>query len=243
MAGKAQKAITNEQFDQIVLEVYEYVKHGKLSEMRVKGVARELVAKLDDDHGLMFTDARYPGEGRPIKEDTMYERVKSIVVNWRKYLAPQMETLLIEAAYLQALKAKENPASFKTAASVIMPPRSEDDGTEPPLSPRSKSILRRGREGMGATIRFGKDYRPLTTGDNGHECADTVHLVADGHGLGDEPESQDITIEMVSFRDDRVVHGVHEGPDNTDGSVVPDTEIPPEDPVDNDSGDDMGSTE
>lgn len=231
MASEAQKAITDEQFDQIVLEVYEYVKSGKLSEMRVKGVARELVKKLDDDGKLMFTDARYPGEGRPIKEDTMYERVKSVVVNWRKYVAPLMETLLIEAAYQQARKAKENPAAFKTAASVIMPLERTDDN-KPAISPGAVTILQ--RPGMGTAVCVGQGARVESVRDEGHECPDTVHPVADG-------QREDITVEVVSLGHDKSVYGVHEGADTPTRPIVPDTEMAPEDTVDDDGGADIRS--
>ncbi len=242
MASEAQKVISDEQFDQIVLEVYEYVKSGKLSKMRVKGVADDLIKKLDDDGKLMFHDARYPGEYRPINRETMYGRVNPIVVNWRKYLVPLMTPLLVEALHQQTLKAKDNPASFKTVAAIIMPPESANE-SEPPVSPRSEAILQRGEDGMESTISIGKDHHAGKAGDNGHECADTVHSVADGHGLGDKPESQNIPTEVVSLRDDRVVHGVHEGADTAHGSIVSYSPFPLEDTVDNNGGDDMGTPE
>ena len=231
MAAEYQKAISDEQFDLIVLEVYEYVKSGKLSKMRVKGVARELVTRRDEDGELIFYDARCKGERIPVVEATMYDRVKSIVVNWRKYIAPLMETLLIEATYQQALKAKDNPTSFKTAAEMIVPKDSGADEDKPALPPRVVAILQQAP--VGTTIVIGAHNDAQGTGDTGHERPDTVHSLADG-------QRQDTTIETIPSGHDKSVHGVHEGDDTAQGSAVPDTPVPLENAVDNDSRGSVG---
>ena len=145
-----------------------------------------------------------------------------------------MELLLIEATYQQALKAKDNPTAFKTAASVIMPQVSDNDGTKPALSSRTIAILQ--REPVETNIHIGQGNVAEGLGDKGHEGADRVHPVADG-------QRQDITFETLPSGHDTVVYGVHEGGDSAQGSAVPDTEVPPQDPVDNDSGNGMGALE
>ena len=228
-----QPAFSEEHMNMLVLEVYEYVKNGTLSKLKVIGVARELIEKRENGE-LIFYDIRVEGEKKPIHLDTMIGRIRIIIQNWKVYIAPLMETLLIEAAYKHAVKAKDSPASFKTAASVIMPERSGDNGNKPPLSPGAVAILQ--QNPVGTTIHLGKDAYLAREGDSGHECLDTGNIMADG-------QRQDITPEALPIGHGKAIHGVREGGDTAQGSPVPDTEVPSEDPVDNDGGDNMGSTE
>lgn len=238
MAAEYQKAINDEMFGRIVLEIYEYVKDGRLSKMRVEGVAREIADKCDKNGERIFYDARYPGEKREIKKGTFYERVRNIVTDWRKYLTPLMETLIIEATYQQALKAKDNPASFKTAASVIMPKESVADEDELALSPSVAAILQ--HRPVGTTIVIGQGGAAQRAGDNGHERPDTGDSVADRNRT-DRQETEDIAFETVPPGHDKSIHGVHEGRDTAQRPVVPDTSVAPEDAIDDDGRGDMGT--
>ena len=228
---------SEEMLDQVVLDVFEYVKVGGLSAKKVIGVSREMIAKCDDDGNLVYYDIRVEGKETPILLDTMIGRIRTIVQSWKKYIAPLMETLVLEAAYQHALKAKDNVTSFKAAAEMIMPKESVDDGTPPALSPRVAAILQ--QSPVGTTIVIGQGSSAQGVGDKGHEGADRVHPVADRHkdtGQG----SEDTPVEMVPSGNGEFVHAVHEGRDITEGSALPDTPVPSEDSVDNDSRDDMG---
>lgn len=220
--------------DRLIVEVYEYVKKGTLSVKKVMGVSRELIEKRDDEGQLIFYDVRVEGKDKPIGVDSMISRVRIIVQNWKKYIGPLMETLLIEAAYKHVAKAKDSPASFKIAASVIMPPESDSDEDKPALPPRVAAVLQ--NNPVGTTIIIGKDNGAYGPGEKGHECADTVHHLADG-------QCEVSPTEMVSSGHDKAVHGVHEGGDTPERSSVPDTEVPPENPVDNNGWDDMDIAE
>jgi len=231
-------AFSDEMLEQMVLDVYEHVKAGTLSKLKVIGVSREMIAKRDDEGDLVYYDIRVEGKEKPIVLDTMIGRIRIYIKDWKKYLAPLMEPLLLEAAYQHAVKSKESTASFKTAAEMIMPKVSADDGTKPAISPGVSAILQ--NNPVGTTIVIGQDSGIEGTGDKGHECADTVHLVADGcEGAGESAE--DTPAEVVPPGNGGIVHEVHEGGDTTEGSALSYSEIPSEDSVDNYSGYDMGS--
>ena len=233
-----QPVFSEEMLEQVVLDVYEYVKSGTLSAKKVIGVSREMIAKRDDEGNLVYYNIRVEGKEKPILLDTMIGRIRIIVQDWKKYIAPLMETLVLEAAYQHAVKAKVNVASFKAASEMIMPKESVDDGTPPALSPGVAAILQ--QSPVGTTIIIGQGSSAQGTGNKGHEGADRVHPVADGHkntGQGTE----DTPVEVVPSGNGELVHAVHEGRDTAEGSALSDTPIPSEDSVDNDSGDDMGS--
>lgn len=233
MAG-FEPIINDEMMGQLAAEVYEYVKKGTLSKLKVIGVARELIEKRDDKGQLIFYDVRVEGKDKPIGLDTMISRIRIIIQNWKKYLGPFMETLLIEAAYKHATKAKDSPASFKIAASVIMPPESDSGESKPALPPGVAAILQ--NNPVGTTIIIGKDNGTRGLGEAGHERADTVHPVATEQG-------QDIAPEVVPRGHDKPVHGVHEGGNTTERYTVPDTAMAPEDTNSDDSGGDMGTSQ
>ena len=228
-----QSAVSPEQFDRLVIEVYEHVKEGTLSKNKVIGVAKELIKMRDEDGELVFYDFRVEDEKKPIVLDTMIGRIRIIVQNWKKYLGPLMQTLLVEAAYKHATKAKENVTSFK-AVSELIAPKEESDETELVLPPSAEAIRKRAT--VATRITIGKGAVAQGTGNNGHECADTVHLVADG-------QQEDITVEVVSFGDDKPVHGVYEGSDTPERPFIPDTSVAPEDADSDDSGADLDASE
>ena len=226
-----QPAISDEMFDQLVVDLYEYVKAGTLSKLKVIGVSRELIVKRDDDGNLAYYDIRREGKDTPIHLDTMIGRIRIIVQSWKKYLAPMMEPLLLEAAYQHAVKSKDSTASFKTASELIMPKESADDGNKPAVSPRVAAILQ--QNPMGTTIIIGEDRHANGLGEAGYERPDTVHPVADG-------QRENTTIETIPSGHDKSVHGVHEGDDTAQGSALPDTPVPLENAVDNDSRGSVG---
>ena len=226
-----QPAFSDEMLDQLVLDVYEYVKAGTLSELKVIGVAKQLIAKRDDDDNLVYYDIRKDNKDTPIVLDTMIGRIRIIVKDWKIYIAPLMETLVLEAVYKHATKAKENVTSFKAAAEMIMPKERAEDGNKPAVSPRVAAILQ--QSPVGTTIVIGKDCLAEGTGNKGHEGADRVHPLADG-------QREDTPVEAVPSGHDKAVHGVPEGHDTAQGSALPDTPVPPEDAVDNDGRDNMG---
>ncbi len=231
-------AFSGEMLDQMVLDVYEYVKAGMLSEKKVIGVSREMIEKRDDGR-LVYYDIRVEGNEKPIGLDTMIGRIRIIVNDWKKYIAPLLKTLVLEAAYQHAVRAKDNVASFKAVSELVMPKESGDDEDKLAVPPRVSAILQ--QNPVGTTINIGKDNGVEGVGDKGYERIDTMHPLADGDGLEDKSESQSISAEVVSFGDDRPVHEVHEGADTAEGSVVSDTPVSFEDTVDNNGWDDMGS--
>lgn len=237
MAG-FEPIINEEMHNQLVLDIYEYIKAGTLSEKKVIGVSREMIEKRDDKGSFVYYDVRVEGNEKPIGLDTMIGRIRIIINDWKKYIAPLMRTLVLEAAYQHALKSKDNVTSFKAVSELVMPEESGADEDKLAVPPRVANILQ--RNPVGTTINIGKDNGATGVGDKGHECADTVHPLADGHqGVGQDTE--DTPAEVVSLRDDRTVYEVHEGGDTAEGSIVSDTPIPPEDSVDNNGWDDMGS--
>jgi len=227
-------AFSDEMFDQIVLDVYEYVKSGTLSKSKLVDIADKMIAKRDDNGELVYYDVRFSGEKRPIKQTTMIGRIRAIRTNWKTYIAPLMESILLEAVYQHAQKAKDSTQSFKVAADLILPKESADDGNKLALPPSVTAILQSAP--VGTTILIGADCAAQGTGDKGHERADTVHPVADG-------QRENPALEVVPSGDDKPVHGVPEGDDTAQGDTIPDTTVPSEDTVDNDSGDDMGFIE
>ena len=233
-----QSVFSEEMLDQVVLDVYEYVKARALSEKKVIGVSREMIAKRDDEGNLVYYNISVEGKDTPILLDTMIGRIRIIVQDWKKYVAPLMETLVIEAAYQHAKKAADNVTSFKAAAEMIMPKESVDDGITPALSPGVAAILQ--QSPVGTTIIIGQGSSAQGTGDKGHEGADRVHPVADGH-KDTRQGTEDTPVEVVPSGNGGLVHAVHEGRNTTEGSALPDTPVSPEDSIDNDSGDDMGS--
>lgn len=226
--------INDEMMGQLAAEVYEYVKSGTLSEKKVIGVSRELIEKRNDEGQLIFYDVRAEGTDKAIGLDTMISRIRIIIQNWKKYLGPFMETLLIEAAYKHATKAKDSPASFKIADSVITPPESDSSESKPALPPRVAAILQ--NNPVGTIIIIGKDNGTRGLGEAGHERTDTVHPVATEQG-------QDTAPEVVPCGHDKPVHGLHEGGDTPERYTVPDTEMAPEDTDSDDSGGDMGTSQ
>ena len=230
-------AFSDEMIDQLVVDMYEHVKAGTLSKLKDIGVSREMIARRDDDGNLVYYDIRFPGEQREINLNTMIGRVREIRKNWKKYFAPQMEALMLEATYQHALKSAGNVTSFKAAAEMIMPKESADDGDKLTISPRTLAILQQGP--VETNIYLGQDTPVEGLGDKGHEGADRVHPVADGRC--ERPQKEDIPPEVVPSGNGELVHAVHEGGDTTEGSALLDTPVPSEDPVDNDSRDDMGS--
>ncbi len=225
-------ALSGEMVDQLVLDVYEHVKAGTLSKLKQMGVAREMIAKRDEDGDLIYYDIRLKGQKEPIVLGTMIERIRIIIKGWKKYLAPLMETLVLEAAYSHALKARENVTSFKAVSELIMPKGSDADEDKIAVPPRVANILQ--QNPVGTIINIGKDNGTERPGDEGHQCADTVHPLANGRG-------EDITAEAVSLRDVEPVFGLCEGDDTAERYIVPDTEMAPEDPVDNDGGANIGT--
>jgi hypothetical protein len=226
-----QSAFSDEMLEQLVVDVYEHVKAGTLSVKKVIGVSRDLIAKRDDDGNLVYYDIRCEDKDTPINLDTMIGRIRNIVKDWKIYIAPLMETLVLEAVYQHALKASSSTQSFKAASDLIMPKESADDGNKPPVSPRVAAILQ--QNPVGTTIVIGKDCHANRLGEAGHERPDTVHPVADG-------QRQDTTIEAIPPGHDKPIHGVYEGDDTAQGSAVPDTPVSFEDTVDNDSRGSVG---
>lgn len=220
-------SISNEMFNQLVLDIYEYVQSGTLSKKRVMGVTRELLDKRDDDGNLVYWDVRQEVKYTPLKFDAMYQRINRIVRDWRKYLAPLMEPYILEATFQHALKAKDNVTSFKAAAEVIMPKEKSNDGSKLALPSRVAAILQ--QSPVGTTIIIGEAAATKGTGDKGHAGADRVHPVADG-------QQENTPVEVVSHRDDKPVHGMSAGEDTAQGNLISDTTVPSEDPVDNDGG-------
>lgn len=232
--GDFTPAFSDEMFDQIVVDVYEYIKSGTLSEKKVLGVATEMIAKRDDVGNLIYRDIRFQDEERPIKLNTMIGRIRLIVQDWKKYLAPMMEPLLLEAVYKHAAKAKDSTQSFKVASDMIMPKESADDGNKPALPPRVAAILQ--QNPVGTTIVIGEAAAVEGTGDNGHAGANRVHPVADG-------QQENPPVGVVPSADDKLIHGLFEWDDTAQGDTISITSIPSEDPVDNDGGDDLDSIE
>jgi hypothetical protein len=200
--------------------------------MKVIGVAREICEMKDDDGELEFYDIRYGDEKRKLNLDTVIGRIRIIVKDWKKYLAPLMETLVLEAAYKHAELGKKNVTSFKAAAELIMPKERADDGDKITVPPRVAAILQ--SNPVDTTIIIGKGNGAERTGHQGYERTDTVHPMADG-------QREDTPVGTLSPEHDTVVYGLSEGEDTTEGSSVPDTTVSLEDSVDNDSRDDMGS--
>jgi len=227
-------AFSDEMAEQIVLDVYEYVKAGELSVKKVIGVSREMIEKRDDEGNLVYYDIRVEGKDKPIILDTMIGRIRIIVAEWKKYVAPLMQTMVLEAVYQHALKGKDNVASFKAASEMIMSKESADDGDKLAVPPSVNAILQSAP--VGTTIIIGQDCLAQGVGDKGHEGADRVHPMAHG-------QRQETPAEAIPCGHDKPVHGMSKGGNTSQGSLVPDTPLPPEDAVDNDSGDDMGVTE
>ena len=230
--GNFEPAFSKEMIDQLVVDMYEHVKAGTLSELKDMGVAKECIAKRDDEDNLVYYDIRFPDEQREINLNTMIGRVREIRKNWKKYFAPKMEALMLEAMYQHALKAGTYVSSFKAASEMIMPKEDADDGNKPALSPGVSAILQ--QNPVGTTIVIGQDSNAKRTGDKGHARADRVHPLAHGH-------REDTPAETVSSGHDKPIHGVSEGDDTPQRNSISNTEVSPEDTVDNDSGDNMGA--
>lgn len=234
MATDFKPAFSDEMLDQMILDVYEHVKAGTLSKLKVIGVSREMIEKRDDKGDLVYYDIRVEGKEKPIVLDTMIGRIRIYIKDWKKYLAPLMEPLLLEAAYQHAVKSKDSTASFKTAAEMIMPKEHDDDGTKFALPPGVAAILQ--NHPVGTTIVIGQAAVAKGTGGKGHECPDTVHPLADG-------QRQDTPVAVVSSGHDKSVRGVHEGGDTAQRCVVPDTEMASEDTIDDNGGVDLDTPE
>ena len=222
-----QPAFSDEMIDQLVVDMYEHVKAGTLSKLKDMGVARECIAKRDDDGNLVYYDIRFPGEYREINLNTMIGRVREIRKNWKKYFAPQMEALMLEAVYQHALKSASSTQSFKAAAELIMPKESGDDEDKLPIPPRVAAILQ--DRPVGTIINIGKDNGTERPGDEGHQCTNTMHPLANGQG-------EDTTAGAVPFRYVEPVCSLREGDDTAERYIVPDTEMAPEDSADNNGG-------
>ena len=138
-----------------------------------------------------------------------------------------METLVLEAAYQHALKARDNVTSFKAVSELVMPKESGDDEDKLAVPPRVANILQ--QNPMGTIINIGKDNGTERPGDEGHQCTDTVHPLADGRG-------EDTTAGTVPFRYVEPVYGLCEGDDTTKRPFIPDTEMASEDSADNNGG-------
>ena len=223
-------AFSDEMFEQITLDVYEYVKSGTLSKKKVIGIANEMIEKRDDEGNLVYYDIRCKDEKKPILLTTMIGRIRLIIQDWKKYVAPLMQPLLLEAVYQHVTKAKDSTQSFKVASDMIMPKESADDGNKLTLSPGALTILQ--QNPVGTTIAIGQGGGLERTGDTRYERPHTVHPVADG-------QRQDTAIEAIPSEHDKPIHGVPEGDDTAQRDIVSDTPLPPEDTVDNDSGGDM----
>ena len=165
-------AFSDEMKEQITLDVYEYVKARTLSELKVIGVSREMIDKRDDEGNLIYYDIR-KGKDAPIKLDTMIGRIRIIVQDWKKYIAPLMETMVLEATYQHAKKASDNVTSFKAAAEMIMPKESADDGDKLTVSPRTLAILQ--QSPVGTNIYLGQGTPVERVGDKGHELS-LIHI-------------------------------------------------------------------
>ena len=228
-----ESVFSEEQHKELVLRIYyDYVKTRRLSKLGIRGVARELQEEQDDDGNYVWVDQREETKGQQVKFETLRQHVQRIVANWRPEMREFMRYELIEAVASHAEKAADSPASLKAIAPIIEP-ETKHDTDKLAISQRDRALLQRGA--VATKITIGKAIAVEGDGDTGHECPDTVHLMADG-------QRQDITIETISFGDDSPVRGVHQGRHPAQGSPVPDTEVPPEDAVDNDCGDDMGLT-
>ena len=229
--GNFDPAFSEEMKEQVTLDVYEHVKSGTLSKNKVIGVAKEMINKRDDEGNLVYYDIRCKDEKKPILLTTMIGRIRLIVQDWKKYVAPLMQPLLLEAVYQHVTKAKDSTQSFKVASDMIMPKESASDGDKLTLPPSVNAILQQAP--VGTTIVIGADCAIEGIRDTRYERPHTVHPLADG-------QRQDTAIEAVPHEHDKPVHGVSEGDDTAQGDTVPAASVPSEDTVDNDSGASVG---
>ena len=229
--GNFDPAFSEEMKEQVTLDVYEYVKSGTLSKKKVIGIANEMIEKRDDEGNLVYYDIRIEGNKEPIKLTTMIGRIRLIIQDWKKNVAPLMQPLQIEAVYQHVTKAKDSTQSFKVASDMIMPKESADDGNKLTLPPSVAAILQ--QNPVGTTIVIGTDSTAQGTGDTRYERPHTVHPVAD-------EQRQDIAIEAVPCGHDRTLHGVPEGDDTAQGDTIPVASVPSEDTDSIDSGAGVG---
>ena len=221
------------QRDRLVIEIQNLMEEGKFGKLGQKGSARELRESKEEDGSWTFWDFKH-GPDVQIGQYAMEGRVSRIVANWKKYLLENMKYYLIQAAYDQAKNASKSPVALKTVSDFIGMNKNDEKDTKLTLPRKFDSILQRGR--VGVAIRIGKDNGTSGTGNTGHECSNTVHIVADG-------QQADIAVEAVSSGHDPVIYGYDTVGDIPEGIAVPDTEGSPEDAVDNDSGADLGIIE
>lgn len=220
-----QPVFSEEMLARLPGDVYEYVKAGTLTEMKVIGVSREILKIRDDKGDFVYYNIKFPDKKTAIILDTMIGRIRLIVQHWKKYLAPQMQTMIVEAAYAHAVNAKSNVASFKAVEAALTPKETAKDD-KPPISDGVKSILQ--AIPVGTTLVIGSGAALEGVGEAGHECSDTGDPLAAGR-------EENITLKVVPPEHDKSVHGVFEGSDTAKRLAISDSPVALED-ADNNNG-------
>jgi hypothetical protein len=192
--------------------------------------ARQILDLKDEDGKLIFINT----DNKQLYNDrTIRGRIEKFIDHCRgtdSAYSREIQKYLMEEVMEIARDINKNPKLGQLIIEKFMPGGGDASGGQG-ITPRAQAL--RDKIGVVVVNTSGTDTVVTGYGDTGPPGADRGDIVADGRG-------EDITAEAVSSGHDNTVHEVHPGGDTAEGSVVPDTSVPSEDSVDNDSGGGLG---
>lgn len=229
--GQFLPALNDGQEDLLKIYVMDYIRKGKLSKMGVTAMCQRLVELKNDDSTYIFYDDRID-KYTPANSETLRHRVRSYVKFWRRYLLEDAKSLMLEALYSQAEKAKNSSQSLKIVSDLI----EKDEPNEDKRSVPSVLVQILHEKSVGQSVPIGQNGRIESVRDTGLECADTDDPLPDRR-------HEDTPPQMVPSGHDEPVYGLYEGRDTTERSSLPDTALSLEDPPDINGRSNMGAIE
>lgn len=219
--------IQQEVFDDYIMDL---VKAGKFADKSHREMAGELLAMEEDGEKVFInpeTEALY-------NERTLRGKITKFINNAQSNAyANEIKRNYMQEAFKASKNMADKPATLKVIGEKFLPDKKDEtDGNK--TSPVVIAILDRKR--MAITDGSGAVTVIEGIGDSGHERPDTMHIVADRRG-------EDTPLKALPLADDPTVHGLYKGEHTSEGASVLDTEVPPQDTDNNDSGSHLDTSE
>lgn len=204
-----------------LIELVKLARKGKLGHGQLREASQFLCDMTDENDDHVFYDSRDapPDKSKSIKFESMYKKVRDVVADWRRTIAPMLRPELLESVVTQADKAKDSPASLKAVASIIEPEldnrRVDVNVTgEVRHSARLTALLQAldaaDVQKISSTPGGGADALPEASGDQGHEIPVRGGVGTPGRG----------TLQALPLPGDQSVHGERDRKE-IQGSTVP----------------------